>query len=224
MLYLNGYSTDIRKLSFTWKQWRVGIRAENLRCTGIFVFQSQGENVYLSTKCEISHCQPVDCPGKSAISPKVFDRSSKTFLHVKAWRVGIWGENCRCAGILICNGKVKTFAHRQNVKFQPVNCPRKMQYLQRYSTDFRKLSFTWKMWRVGIWAENLTCTGILVCNGTVKTFAHRQNVKFPSFKLYTVPAKCYISKGIESIFENFPSWEWCGGWVFEPNISGAQVI
>ena len=39
--------------------------------------------------------------------------------------------------------------------------------------------------------------------------------------------KCYISKGIQPIFENFPSPERCGGWVFVPKIfkgSGILVL
>ena len=36
-----------------------------------------------TTKFEISHFQPVNCPSKNTISPKVFNRYSKTFLHLK---------------------------------------------------------------------------------------------------------------------------------------------
>ena len=100
--------------------WRVGIWAENLRCTGILVLQWQGENFWpstkceisyfqpvhspsknavtpkvinrFSTKCEISHFQPVHCPGKNAVTPKVINRFSKTFLHVTDVEGGYLGQ------------------------------------------------------------------------------------------------------------------------------------
>ena len=49
----------------------------------ILVLQCQGENFFQVEKFEISHFQVVHGVIKKAISPKVFDRFSKTFLLLK---------------------------------------------------------------------------------------------------------------------------------------------
>ena len=46
----------------------------------ILVLQLQDENFFQVEKFEISHYQAVHCVRKKAISPKVFNRFSKTFL------------------------------------------------------------------------------------------------------------------------------------------------
>ena len=45
---------------------------------------------------------------------------------------------------------------KENLKFPKSKLhtvQEKMLYHERYSTDFQKLSFSWKMWKIGIWAE-----------------------------------------------------------------------
>ena len=49
----------------------------------ILVSQWQGENFFQVEKFEISNFQVVHCVIKNAISPKVFNRFSKTFLLLK---------------------------------------------------------------------------------------------------------------------------------------------
>ena len=53
---------------------------ENL---AVLVLQLQGENFFQVEKFEISHFQAVHRVSKNAISPKVFNRFSKTFLLLK---------------------------------------------------------------------------------------------------------------------------------------------
>ena len=38
----------------------------------------------------------------------------------------------------------------------------KMLYHKSYSTDFQKLSFCWKMWKIGIWPKNVMGAAILI--------------------------------------------------------------
>ena len=50
-------------------------------------------------------------------------------LSSKMLRVGIWGESCRFAGILLLQWQGEHFAHRQHLKFchfQPVHCASKI--------------------------------------------------------------------------------------------------
>ena len=51
--------------------------------TAILVLQLHGENFFQVEKFEISHFQAVHCIIKNAISPKVFNRFSKTFLLLR---------------------------------------------------------------------------------------------------------------------------------------------
>ena len=107
-------------------------------------------------------------------------------------KVGIWVENFRCAGIIVLQWKGGNFAYGQHLYFPTFNlytAPAKIRYLQRYSTDFRKLCFSSKMLKVGIWVENFRCAGVLPLKWQGENFAHRQHFKFPTFNLYTVPAK-----------------------------------
>ena len=63
--------------------WKIGICAENVIGAAILVLQWEGENFFQVEKFEISHFQVVHCVRKKAISPKVFNRFSKTFLVLK---------------------------------------------------------------------------------------------------------------------------------------------
>ena len=63
--------------------WKVGIWAENFVSAAILVLQLQGENCFLVEKFKISHFQAVQCVRKNAISPKVFNRFSKTIHLLK---------------------------------------------------------------------------------------------------------------------------------------------
>ena len=75
---------------------------------------------------KFSHFQPVHCACKNPISPKVFNRFSKSYFQLaKMFRVGIWVESLRCAGILLLQWQGENFAHRKHLKFshfQPVEC------------------------------------------------------------------------------------------------------
>ena len=57
-----------------------------------FTFQMKRWKLSPSTKFEISHFQPVNCTSKNPISPKVFYRLSKTFLHLKRVESGYVGR------------------------------------------------------------------------------------------------------------------------------------
>ena len=57
--------------------------AANVMSAAILVLQLQGENFFQVEKFEISHFQAVHLVSKNAISPKVFNRFSKTFLLLK---------------------------------------------------------------------------------------------------------------------------------------------
>ena len=78
ILYLQRYSTDCRNLSHSWKMLTMAICVESFRCAGILLLQWQGENLAHRQYLKFSHFQHVHCASKNHISPKVFNRFSKS--------------------------------------------------------------------------------------------------------------------------------------------------
>ena len=80
MLYLQRYSTDFRHLCISSKMLMVEPGAECFRCAGILLLQWQGENSALREFLKFCHFRPGHCGSKNPISPKVFNRFSRS-LH-----------------------------------------------------------------------------------------------------------------------------------------------
>ena len=137
-------------------------------------------------------------------------------------RQGIWVESCIWAGILIFQWQRENLAHRQLWNFATFNLytvPAKIQYLQRYSTDFRNLCLSSKILREGRLCGKFTfaMTGWKLCVSTT----------FPILLLSTCTLcqqKSYISNGIQPIFEIFASARRCWGSAFGWNVSGCARI
>ena len=103
----------------------------------------------------------------------------------KMLKVGIWVESFRCAGILLLQwqGEILRIDTIWNfATFNLYTVPAKILYLQRYSSDFRNLSVSSKMLKVGIWVESFRCAGILLLQWRGENFAHQQNFKFWHFQ------------------------------------------
>ena len=93
-----------------------------------------------STTFEICHFQPVVCVSKNPISPKVLSRFSKSFAPLDDVERGYLGKVAGGQVFYFCNAKVKTFAHRQHLKFchsQRVHCASKNP---KSSTVFNRFS------------------------------------------------------------------------------------
>ena len=69
----------------------IGISEENVMSEAILVLQLQIENFFQVEKFEISHIQTVHCVRKNNISPKVFNRFSRTSLLLKDVENGYLG-------------------------------------------------------------------------------------------------------------------------------------
>ena len=105
----------------------------------ILVLQWLGENCFLVEKFEISHFQAVQCVRKNAISPKVFNRFSKT-IHLPK------DAECRYLGREFHGRSYFSFAmarrkliQKGNVKFansKLYTVSEKILNHQRYLTDF----------------------------------------------------------------------------------------
>ena len=189
MLYHQSYSTDFQKHSFCWKMWKIGICVENFMSAAILVLPWQRENRFEVEEFEISHFQAVHCIRKNAISPKVFNRFSKTFFLLKDVDNRYLGRKFHGRSYFSLAMARRKPLQQGNVKFpnsKLYTVSDKMLYHQSYSADFQNLSFGWKMCIIVIWKENFMSAAIYFCNGKVKTFFRWYNWKFPIFKPYTV--------------------------------------
>ena len=77
-----------------------------------------------STRFEISHFQPVNSTNKNPISPKVFNRFSKTFLHLKWFESGHLGRKFqvrRYFAFAMARWKPSQSTRFEISHFQPVN-------------------------------------------------------------------------------------------------------
>ena len=269
--YLQRYSTDLRNLRHNSKILRLGNLVENFRRAAILHLQWQAEIVAYRQHLKFSLFQPVHCPSKNPISPKVFNRFSKSLPQLEDFEGGHVGGKFQarryftfamarwelCASYNIWNFPIFNLypVHSKNsispnvfhrfskslpqledfeggqfggkfqarsyftfamaswnlclsttfeifATFNMYNVPAKILYLQRYSTDFRNLSLSSMILRVGIWVENFRCADIALLQWQGENFPHVKHLKFPSFNLYTVAAKILYLQGHSTNFRN----------------------
>ena len=128
------------------------------------------------------------------------------FPQLEDLEVGHLGGNIHFAQLFcFCNGNVKTLRIDIIWSFATFNLytvPAKIQYIQRYLTDFRNLCLSSKMLGMGIWVESLRCAGILLLQWQGENVAHRQHLKFATLNLYTVPAKILYLQRYSTDFRN----------------------
>ena len=268
ILYLKMYSHDFRNLCLSSKMLRVGIWVASFWCAAILLLHWQGENFAHGQHLKFCNFQRVHCASKNPISPKVFNRVSKSLPQLEDVQVGhlgwkfqvrrwltfamaiwklcawttfeilprstctlcqkksyiskgiqpifeIFASRRRCWGwasggkvwgaqvFYFCNAKVKTL-HMDNIwnfaTFNLYTVPAKILCLQRYSHDFLNLCLSWKMLRVGIWAESFRCAGILLLQWQRENVWHRQHLKFCHVQPVHCPRKNPMSPKVFTWF------------------------
>ena len=149
-------------------------------------------------------------------------------LSSKMFRVGIWVESFRCAGILLLQWQGENFSHRQHLKFchvQPVQCASKNPMYPKVFTEFSK-----SLPQLEDVEGGHSCGKFQVRR--YFTFAMTRWKLFASTTFQILPRstcsrcqqKSYISKRIQPIFEIFASARRFSGCAFEWEVSGAQVF
>ena len=88
ILYLQRYSTNFRNLSLSWQMLTMAFWVESFKCARVLLLQWQGENFAHRQHFKFCHFQPVHCASRNPISPKIFNRFSKS-LPLKMLKVGI---------------------------------------------------------------------------------------------------------------------------------------
>ena len=105
-------------------------------------------------------------------------------IFASARRCSMWVFEWEVSGAQVFffgHGKVKTLRIENIWNFATFNLytvRAKILYPQSYSTDFRNLCLSSKMFRVGICVESFRCAGILLLQWQCENFAHRQHLKF----------------------------------------------
>ena len=181
-------------------------------------------------KFEISHFQAVHCVRKNAISPKVFNRFSKTFLRWKTWKIGIRRQKFHGRSYFsFAMVRWKLLQKWKNLKFpnsKLYTVSEKRLYHQRYSTDFQKLFFCWKMWKIGIWAKNLVARNYFSFAMVRWKLLQKEKFEISHFPSCTLcQRKCYITKGIQADFQKLSiRWKTWKIGICVKNFMGAAIL
>ena len=105
-----------------------GLMGGKLQVRRYFTFAMTRWKVCTSTTFEISHFQPVHCPSKNPISPKVFNRISKTLVQLEVVEGGLIGGKLqvrRYSTFAMARWKLCTTKTHEISHFQPVHCTSK---------------------------------------------------------------------------------------------------
>ena len=157
ILYLQKYSADFRNLCLRAKILRGGIWAEFFRCAGILLLQQQAENFAHRQHLKFCHFQPVHCASKNPISPKVFNRFSKSLPEhddVEGGHLGGKFQLRRYFTFAMARWKLCASTTFEICHFQPVQCasknPISQNVFNRFSNSLPQLEdvegghFGWK--------------------------------------------------------------------------------
>ena len=169
---------------------------------------------------------------KYAISPKVFNRSSKAFLLLKDVENRYLGRKLHERSYFSFAIARWKLLEKGNVKFphsKLYTVSEKTLYHQRYSTYFQELSFWWKMWKIGIWAE-IGIWNMGICS--YFSFAMARWILFSGgkseisrFETVHCVIKNDVSPNLLNRFsKTFPSAERCGKYVYGPKRSWTQLF
>ena len=141
ILYLQRYSTIFRNLCVSSGMLRVGIWVESFRFAGVLLLQWQGENFAHRQHLKFCHYQPVLHASKNPVSPKVFNRFSKSFHQLEDVESGHLGRKFQVRSYFTFAMTRWNFAHRQHLKFcyfQPVHCASKNSISPKIFNQFSK--------------------------------------------------------------------------------------
>ena len=89
--YLQRYSTDFRNLCLSSKILREGVWVLSFSRANILLLEWHGENFPHQQHLKFCHFQPVHCASKNPISPKIFNRFSKSLPQLKDFEGGHLG-------------------------------------------------------------------------------------------------------------------------------------
>ena len=228
ILYLQTYSTDFRSLCLTSNMLSLGIWVESFWCAGILLFQWQGENLAHGQHLKFCNFQPVPCASKNPISPKIFNRFSKSLPQLEDVEGGHLREKFQLykyftfgmARWRICGWTTFDILQLSICTL----CQQKSHISKGIKPISEILASARRCWG---WAFGWNVSSPQVFYFTMARWKQCASKTFSICPLLTrtrCQQKSYISKGIQPILEMFASARICWGWAFGKKVSGAQVI
>ena len=195
--------------------WKIGIWPKNFIGAAILVLQWQGQNYYKRKIWNFPIPRLHTVQEKMLYHGRYSTDFQKLSICWKMWKIGIWAQKFHWRSYFsFAMVTWKLFSCGKNSKFPTFKLytvSEKMLYHQRYSTHFQKLSFCWKMWENRYLAQKFHgCSYFSFAMVTRKLFSCGKIRNFPLSSCTLCQKKCYITKGIQPIFKNFPSAERCG--------------
>ena len=193
ILYLQRYSTNFRNLRVSSKMLRVGIGVVSFRCTGILLLQWQGENLAHRQHLKFYHVQPVHCASKNPISPKVFNRFSKSLPQLEDDDDGHLGGKFQVRRYFTFAMAKWKLGAATIFEILPLSsctlCQQKSYISKGIQPIYEIFASARRCWRCPF-GWKVSCAHVFCfCNGKVKTWRVDNNWNFATFNLYTVPAK-----------------------------------
>ena len=148
---------------------------------------------------------------QNPISPKVFKRFSKSWPQLEDIEGGNLGGNFqgrRQFTVAMARWKLCVSTTLEKLPNSTGTlCQEKSNISKDIQPIFEIFASTRRCWGENWWGGGKVSYALVFyfCNGKVKTFRIYNNWNYATFNLYTVPAKSYISKCIQPIFEIFAS-------------------
>ena len=207
---------------------KVDIWVKSFRCAGILFLQWQGENFAHWQHLKFCHLQPLHCASKNPISPIVFNRFLKSFRQpedVEGGHLGGKFQGRKYFTFAIARWKLCASTTFEILPLSTCTLCQQNSYICKcIQPIFEIFPLARRCWG---WAFGWKISGGQVfyfCNDKVKFCASTTFEVLLLSNWHCGQQKSYVSKGIQSIFEIFPSARRCWGWASGWKVSGAQVF
>ena len=184
ILHLQRYSADIRNLPLSSKMLRVGIWDESFRSAGILLLQWLGENFAHRQHLKFCHFQPVHCANKNPISPKVFNRFSKSYPQLEDVEGGPSVERFqvrRYFTFVMARWKLCATTTFEILSLSTCKLGRQKSNISKGINRFSKSLHQLEDVEGGHWGESFRWAGILLLQLQGENFARRLHLKFCHF-------------------------------------------
>ena len=228
ILYLQRYSTDCRKLSFSSKILTVAIWVESFRCAGILLLQWQGENFAHRQPLKFCHFQPVHYASRNPISPKIFHQLSKSSLQqddVEGGHLGGKFQMRRYFPFAMARWKLGASTTFEILPLSKCTLCQQKPIFPKVFSRFSKSLLQFEDAEGGHFGGKFHLRRYFkFAMGMWKPCA---STTFEILILSTCTRckqKSYITKGIQPIVEILPSARRCWRWPFGWKVSGAHVF
>ena len=183
---------------------RLDIWEESFRCAGVLILQWQGENFAQWQHLKFCQFQPVHCARKNPISPKLFDRFSKSLPQLEDVEGGNLREKFKVRRYFTFAMATRKLCASTTFEILPLLsctlCHQKSYISKDIQPIFEIFVSARRCWG---WAFGWKVSGAQVfyfCNMQDVNFAHCQNLKFCHFLPVHCASKNLISPKVSNRF------------------------